>query len=295
LNRSTLDAIRMIGADPELKGVHMMGGLSNVGQQLPPKAADGSDLKHCLENAFLTLAVPCGFDTVLGTPWRGYAPLPEDHYVHAGLPQFPRAERHATRCAPCESSTVPDAMSPDAKEFAVVAEWLVRRRTAPRGRSGDLRRPRRAHRADIAAGDHAGADLARRGLAVTRGGFLMPGLVDAHAHLFLDGAPTDAKVRAHLKQPLDELTEAARASARQALACGVTLVRDAGDRHGINNRIREERRRTRAAASRACALRRPRRQARQTLRRLHGRRRRRRGQRSASRSRRWRETTTRSS
>jgi 5-methyltetrahydrofolate--homocysteine methyltransferase len=81
LNRSTLEAIRRIGADPDLAGVHMMGGLSNIGQQLPPRAADGSDLKHGLECAFLTLAVPLGFDTVLGTPWRGYAPLPEDHYV----------------------------------------------------------------------------------------------------------------------------------------------------------------------------------------------------------------------
>ena len=81
LNRSTVDAIKAIGADPELKGVHMMGGLSNIGQQLPARAADGSDLKHCLENAFLTLTVPHGFDYVLGTPWRGYAPLPEDHHV----------------------------------------------------------------------------------------------------------------------------------------------------------------------------------------------------------------------
>ncbi|MDE2456001.1 MAG: dihydropteroate synthase [Burkholderiales bacterium] len=81
LNRGTLDAIGLIGRDPDLAGVHMMGGLSNVGQQLPPKAADGSDLKHQLESAFLTLAVPLGFDTVLGTPWRGYAPLPEDSYV----------------------------------------------------------------------------------------------------------------------------------------------------------------------------------------------------------------------
>ena len=81
LNRGTVDAIKRIGQDAELRGVHMMGGLSNVGQQLPPKAVDGSDLKHSLENAFLTLTVPHGFDTVLGTPWRGYAPLPEDHYV----------------------------------------------------------------------------------------------------------------------------------------------------------------------------------------------------------------------
>lgn len=81
LNRNTLDAIIRVGADPDLKGIHMMGGLSNIGQQLPPKAVDGSDLKHCLECAFLTIAVPHGFDTVLGTPWRDYHPLPEDHYV----------------------------------------------------------------------------------------------------------------------------------------------------------------------------------------------------------------------
>ncbi len=88
LNRGTLEAIRLIGGDPELKGVHMMGGLSNIGQQLPPKAADGSDLKHALENAFLTLAVPHGFDTVLGTPWRGYAPLAEDNYVFGAYRHF---------------------------------------------------------------------------------------------------------------------------------------------------------------------------------------------------------------
>lgn len=130
-------------------------------------------------------------------------------------------------------------MSPDTKEFAVVAGgWFDGERRHEAGAATFVIRGGRI--AEIAAGDH-GADLARRGLAVTRGGYLMPGLVDAHAHLFLDGAPTDAKLRAdHLKQPLEQLAEAARASARQALACGVTLVRDAGDRHGINNRIREE-------------------------------------------------------
>ena len=86
LNRATLDAVKMIGSDPELAGIHMMGGLSNIGQQLPAKAADGSDLKHALECAFLTLAVPHGFDTVLGTPWRNYRPLAEDNYVLHGLP-----------------------------------------------------------------------------------------------------------------------------------------------------------------------------------------------------------------
>lgn len=88
LNRSTVDAIKMIGSDPALKGVHMMGGLSNIGQQLPPKAADGSDLKHSLENAFLTLTVEHGFDYVLGTPWRGYQRLTDDHYVLATYRNF---------------------------------------------------------------------------------------------------------------------------------------------------------------------------------------------------------------
>ena len=81
LSQATLDAVRLIHGDPDLRGVHMMGGLSNIGQQLPAKAADGSDLKHALECAFLTLAVPLGFDTVLATPWRGYAPLPAGHHV----------------------------------------------------------------------------------------------------------------------------------------------------------------------------------------------------------------------
>lgn len=88
LNRATLEAVRLIGSDPELAGIHMMGGLSNLGQQLPAKAVDGSDLKHGLENAFLTLAVPHGFDTVLGTPWRGYAPLAPDDYVLGAYRNF---------------------------------------------------------------------------------------------------------------------------------------------------------------------------------------------------------------
>ena len=92
----------------------------------------------------------------------------------------------------------------------------------------------------IDTGDHSAA-LTKHGLSVERGAFLLPGLIDAHVHLFLDGAPTEQAVRsAHLKQPLEQLVEAARASARQSLSLGITQVRDAGDRHGINNRIRAE-------------------------------------------------------
>jgi 5-methyltetrahydrofolate--homocysteine methyltransferase len=81
MNRSVLDAIRLIRADPDLRGIHIMGALTNIGQQMPPKAVDGSDLKQALENAFLTIAVPYGLDAVMGTPWRSYQPLPEDSHV----------------------------------------------------------------------------------------------------------------------------------------------------------------------------------------------------------------------
>jgi len=87
LNRAALEAIGRLGSDPELKGIHISGGLTNIGQQLPPKAADGSDLKRQLERAFVTLAAPLGFDTVLGTPWHSFEPLPEDNPV---LAQFRR-------------------------------------------------------------------------------------------------------------------------------------------------------------------------------------------------------------
>lgn len=102
----------------------------------------------------------------------------------------------------------------------------------------------------LAEGDH-GETLAAQGWPLQRVAFLMPGLVDAHVHLFLDGGPTDSATRsAHLKQNVEQLTEAARRSARQNLAAGVTLVRDAGDRHGINNRVREEARDPTAGLSR---------------------------------------------
>ncbi|HIJ86635.1 MAG TPA: dihydropteroate synthase [Desulfuromonadales bacterium] len=81
MTRATLDGIRLISSDPELKGINISGGLSNIGQQLPVNAADGSNLKEQLEFAFLTLAVPSGMNTVLGTPWRAYKPLDDDNFV----------------------------------------------------------------------------------------------------------------------------------------------------------------------------------------------------------------------
>lgn len=81
LIKMALEGIRAVRDDPALAGIHIMGGLSNLPQHLPDKAADGSDLKFQLECAFLTVAMPIGFDTVLGTPWREYTLLPEDNFV----------------------------------------------------------------------------------------------------------------------------------------------------------------------------------------------------------------------
>lgn len=123
-------------------------------------------------------------------------------------------------------------------EFAVcVAGWFDGERHRPQPATFVVQGGRVA---EIAEGDHS-RELLAQGMPLWRGAFLLPGLVDAHVHLFLDGAPTEAAARsAHLKQSVEMLTKAARASARQSFACGVTLVRDAGDRHGINHRIREE-------------------------------------------------------
>ncbi|MBF8268394.1 MAG: 5-methyltetrahydrofolate--homocysteine methyltransferase, partial [Gammaproteobacteria bacterium] len=81
LTKMALNAIETICADPDMKGVHIIGGLTNIGNMLPKIEFNGMSLRHCVENAFLTRAVPLGFDTVLGTPWTNFSPLPEGHAV----------------------------------------------------------------------------------------------------------------------------------------------------------------------------------------------------------------------
>lgn len=79
LTKMALDGIKMISEDPDLKGIHIMGGLTNIGQMLPPKQIDGESLKSLIERAFLTVAMPLGFDTVLITPWHNLSLLPQDN------------------------------------------------------------------------------------------------------------------------------------------------------------------------------------------------------------------------
>jgi len=88
LTKMALDAIRSIGEDPELKGVHIMGGMTNIGNMLPPLKFDGVSLRQLAENAFLTLAVPLGFDTIMGTPWNDFRLLPDDNVVLQTLKDF---------------------------------------------------------------------------------------------------------------------------------------------------------------------------------------------------------------
>lgn len=70
--------------------------------------------------------------------------------------------------------------------------------------------------------------------------FIMPGLVEGHCHLFLDGGELDYEKRSrYLESNFEQMLEVAHENLIRNLECGVTLVRDAGDRYGINHAVRE--------------------------------------------------------
>lgn len=110
--------------------------------------------------------------------------------------------------------------------------------------------------ADITHGDVSGA-LAGRGIQVTNEAFIMPGLVEAHSHLFLDGGQLDFTIRnEYLNASGEEMLAVARDNIAANLAAGVTLVVDAGDRYGVNHLSRLESGRV-TVRSAGMALRRP--------------------------------------
>ncbi len=74
-----LDAMRLISADPDLKGVHMIVGLSNFAWGTPREVRDE------LEKAYLTLGMNAGLDFALANPEKSPAPLPGDHPMAAKL------------------------------------------------------------------------------------------------------------------------------------------------------------------------------------------------------------------
>lgn len=88
MTRAALEAVELIGSDPQLAGVHLCGGLSNIAQQLPATTRSGLPLREGLENAFLTQAIPRGLDMIIGTPWRDYHLLPADDPVYAAFSEI---------------------------------------------------------------------------------------------------------------------------------------------------------------------------------------------------------------
>jgi cobalamin-dependent methionine synthase I len=70
-----LDAMKLISADPDLKGVHMIVGLSNFAWGTP------RGIREELEKAYLTLGAEVGLDFVLANPEKDPMPLPADHPV----------------------------------------------------------------------------------------------------------------------------------------------------------------------------------------------------------------------
>src|SRR5579863_9150670 len=63
---------------------------------------------------------------------------------------------------------------------------------------------------------------------------LLPGLIEAHAHLFLEGGELNLDKRAaYIKQTPAELLAAAMPRLEKLVRIGVTAVRDAGDRDGV--------------------------------------------------------------
>lgn len=76
-----LDAMRLMRADPDLRGVHFIVGLSNFAWGTP------KGVREQLENAYLTLAEEVGLDFALANPEKHPGPLPANHPMVATLRQ----------------------------------------------------------------------------------------------------------------------------------------------------------------------------------------------------------------
>lgn len=74
-----LDAMRLISADPDLRGVHMIVGLSNFAWGTP------KGVREELERAYLTLGSEAGLDFAIANPEKAPAPFPADHPMVAKL------------------------------------------------------------------------------------------------------------------------------------------------------------------------------------------------------------------
>ena len=77
--RRLMDAMALIHQDKELAGVNMSVGLSNFTAMLPSKRGDGSQVKGPLESAFLTMAMPMGLNTIIGSTKRQYSTVTDEN------------------------------------------------------------------------------------------------------------------------------------------------------------------------------------------------------------------------
>jgi cobalamin-dependent methionine synthase I len=73
-----MDALSLIHQDDDFKRINISVGLSNFTAMLPSKKADGSPVRSPLESAFLTMAMPLGLNTIIGSVNRKYSLLSED-------------------------------------------------------------------------------------------------------------------------------------------------------------------------------------------------------------------------
>lgn len=83
--KRVLESLALIHADAFFAGVHMSVGLSNFTVMLPSKTKAGEPVKGPLESAFLTLAMPRGLDTIIGSTIRKYEILAAGHPALACL------------------------------------------------------------------------------------------------------------------------------------------------------------------------------------------------------------------
>ena len=93
--------------------------------------------------------------------------------------------------------------------------------------------------ADILDIDELGEDILRDAQIVEAGDkYILPGLIDRHLHLIFSGK--DNPLRDFLDATKENLYQTALQKCREALACGITTVRDCGSFSDLTLRLREE-------------------------------------------------------
>ena len=100
LHRATLTPCMLLHRSA-LEGLHIMGGLTNIGQQLPPKARQLRPETYA-RMRLSHFGGAARLDSILCTPWRNYHPLLRRQLCSDRLQEYP-SRPAATRCAPCAS------------------------------------------------------------------------------------------------------------------------------------------------------------------------------------------------